>query len=147
MVAGKVIISDIEESLYQVNKTSNPNQIDLLSIIINKINQNKENNQTITNQNDNTINTSNNQQQIMTVNAPFLKFLTHLEYICKFGSLFILSVFIAEIILKLLFDPKSFRKILEILDAIVIIVSFGLNTLLLVKNVQVTGLLTLLRLW
>ncbi len=140
MVAGKVIISDIEESLYHINKTSDPNQIDLISIFINKINQNEQN-QTNTNEID-----VSTKKQIL-IDAPFLKFLTHLEYICKFGSLFILSVFIAEIILKLLFDPKSFRKILEILDAIVIIVSFGLNTLLLIKNVQVTGLLTLLRLW
>jgi hypothetical protein len=71
-----------------------------------------------------------------------------LEKICEFGSLTILGVFILEIVAKLIFDPKSFLKLLELLDVIIVTVSFGLNLFLLVNNIQIhtiTGLITLLR--
>lgn len=71
-----------------------------------------------------------------------------LEKICEFGSLTILGIFILEIIAKLIFDPKSFLKLLELLDIIIVTVSFGLNLFLLINNIQIhtiTGLITLLR--
>jgi hypothetical protein len=71
-----------------------------------------------------------------------------LEKICEFGSLTILGVFILEIVVKLIFDPKSFLKLLEFLDIIIVTVSFGLDLFLLLNNIQIhaiTGLITLLR--
>ncbi len=53
-----------------------------------------------------------------------------------------------EIVVKIIFDPKSFRKVLEILDGLVITISFSLNIFLLINNIQVhaiSGLITLLR--
>jgi hypothetical protein len=77
-----------------------------------------------------------------------MKVLHIAERTCKYGSIFILTIFMVEIIIKIIFDPKSFRKVLEILDGLVITISFSLNIFLLIKNIQVhaiSGLITLLR--
>ena len=70
------------------------------------------------------------------------------EHICKFGSTAILAFFIVEIVFKVLFDPKSFTKFLELLDAVIIMLSFGLNIFIITRNDDIhsiTGLITLLR--
>jgi hypothetical protein len=75
-------------------------------------------------------------------------FLHIFEAVCKYGSISILGFFIAELAVKLIFDPKSFLKVLEILDVFVVLVSFSLNIYLLVSHLEVhaiTGLITLLR--
>lgn len=73
-----------------------------------------------------------------------------LEETFKYMSLAILCLFIIEIIIKLIFTPKSFLKILEIFDVFVILVSFSLNIYLFNKKHHIhsiTGLITMLRLW
>lgn len=77
--------------------------------------------------------------------APYFHFL---EDIFKYTSLVILSIFLVEIALKLLFTPLNFCKILEVFDALVIIVSFSLNLYLLNKKHHIhsiTGLITMMR--
>ncbi len=77
-----------------------------------------------------------------------LKLMHIAERTCKYGSIFILTIFMVEITVRIIFDPKSFRKVLEILDGLVITISFSLNIFLLIKNIQVhaiSGLITLLR--
>jgi hypothetical protein len=76
------------------------------------------------------------------------KLLYIFERTCKYGSITILAIFMVEICVKIIFDPKSFKKILEILDGLVIAISFSLNVFLLIKKIEVhaiTGLITLLR--
>ncbi|CAF0789677.1 unnamed protein product [Brachionus calyciflorus] len=63
----------------------------------------------------------------------------------------ILSLFIIEILTKLIFTPRIFiKRKFEILEAIVIIVSFGFDlTLIIGKDdiLSIIGLATLIRLW
>ncbi len=63
----------------------------------------------------------------------------------------ILSFFVLEVIVKIIVMPRIFLKHkLEILDAIVIILSFSLNVYLLFRKddlESVVGLFALLRLW
>lgn len=71
-----------------------------------------------------------------------------LEEVFKYTSLTILSIFVVEIILKLIFIPKIFTKPLEIFDALVVIVSFALNLYLFNKKHHIhsfTGLITMMR--
>jgi voltage-gated hydrogen channel 1 len=74
-----------------------------------------------------------------------------IENILKYTSLTILALFVIEIIVKLIFVPRIFVKLKwEILDALVVIISFGVNLYLLFNKHLVTSvgiLLTLLRLW
>ncbi|CAF0789658.1 unnamed protein product [Brachionus calyciflorus] len=63
----------------------------------------------------------------------------------------ILSLFIIEILTKLIFTPRIFiKRKFEILEAIVIIVSFGFDFTLLIGRdeiLSIIGLATLIRLW
>ena len=71
-----------------------------------------------------------------------------LEITCKYGSFSILSLFVAEITFKFMIAPKSFLKVLEIFDAIVVFSGFSLNLYLLSSGVVIhslTGILTVLR--
>lgn len=71
-----------------------------------------------------------------------------LEEIFKYTSLIILSIFVIEIFLKLIFIPRTFCKCLEIFDAFIVISSFSLNLYLLNKKHHIhsiTGLITFLR--
>ena len=74
-----------------------------------------------------------------------------IENILKYTSLTILALFVIEIIVKLIFVPRIFIKLKwEILDALVVIISFGVNLYLLFNKHLVTSVgifLTLLRLW
>lgn len=74
-----------------------------------------------------------------------------IENILKCTSIAILGLFVLEVIVKLIFVPKVFIKSKwEILDALVVLISFGLNIFLFNNKhmvMSVGGLLTLLRLW
>lgn len=77
--------------------------------------------------------------------APFFH---TLEEIFKYTSLVILTIFVIEIILKLIFIPKTFKKPLEIFDAFIVVISFGLNLYLFNKKHHIhsiTGIITMLR--
>lgn len=81
-----------------------------------------------------------------------LHFYFHLaECILQYASLTILAIFVVEIVVKLVFIPKVFIKSKwEILDAMVVVISFGINIYLLNNKhiiMSIGGLLTLLRLW
>ena len=78
----------------------------------------------------------------------FEKFLHVLELICEYGSTSILSLFMVEITAKLIFNPKSFFKCLELMDAFIVTISFGLNLYLIITHVEihsVASLFTILR--
>lgn len=71
-----------------------------------------------------------------------------LEELFKFTSFTILSIFMVEIILKLIFIPRTFCKVLEIFDAFIVVSSFTLKILLFHREHRlhsITGLITLLR--
>ncbi len=70
------------------------------------------------------------------------------EDIFKYTSTGILSLFMAEIIVKLVFMPRMFRSKWEILDAIFVVTSLTLNLVLFTLGdtmEAVTGLIVLLR--
>jgi len=68
--------------------------------------------------------------------------------IFKYGSITILGMFCIEIIAKILFTPKVYLKIWEILDAFVILTSFALNLYLVKTKFGMSVLfITILRLW
>jgi len=70
------------------------------------------------------------------------------EDIFKYTSTGILSLFMAEIIVKLVIVPRIFRSKWEILDTIVVVTSLTLNVVLFALGDQmeaVTGLIVLLR--
>lgn len=72
-----------------------------------------------------------------------------LEEFFKWTSMIILTIFVVEIILKLIFIPRTFLKILEVFDAFIVVTSFLLNLYLFNKKHHIhsiTGLITLLRL-
>jgi hypothetical protein len=74
--------------------------------------------------------------------------LVKLETILKLMSFSILALFIVEILVKLILVPRNFLRFLEIFDAFVITMSFGVNlSLLIAKNdlYIFTGLFTILR--
>ena len=81
-----------------------------------------------------------------------LHFYFHLfENILKYTTITILALFVLEVVTKLVFIPKVFiESKWEILDALVVVISFAINIYLL-KNKQLVmsigALLTLLRLW
>jgi len=52
-----------------------------------------------------------------------------LEMIFKYTSITILGMFVVEFIVKLIFTPRVFIKVWEILDALVVVISFGLNNI------------------
>jgi hypothetical protein len=71
-----------------------------------------------------------------------------LEEIFKYASFVILCVFIVEIILRLIFVPRVFAHILELLDTCVILISFSLNLFLVITERDFyifTGIITILR--
>ena len=78
-------------------------------------------------------------------------FLAVLAKILKITSIIILSVFVVEILFKLVFLFKMFiRSKFEIFDAFIIVVSLGVNIFLLMNKkmvMSIGGLLTLFRLW
>jgi hypothetical protein len=81
--------------------------------------------------------------------STFILFIIHFEEILKYVGLTILSFFVCEIILKILFIPRDIIKSKwGVFDAFVVFVSFVLD-LILLKNKQllhtVSGLITLLR--
>jgi hypothetical protein len=74
--------------------------------------------------------------------------LTFFETLFKYGSFGILSLFIVEILAKLIFSPGKFLHLLEVFDSIIISVSFGLNLFLFItqKDLYIfTGIITILR--
>jgi hypothetical protein len=79
----------------------------------------------------------------------FHLFLEVIEEILKYTSLTILSIFVLEILLKLILMPNIFVKSKwEIPDAIVVLLSFSLNIFLLFKQNEmesIAGLIALLR--
>lgn len=82
------------------------------------------------------------------LNHNLLEFLKVLENIFKYGSITILGIFIIEIVLKIIFAPKNFCKPLEIFDAIIVIIGFTLNIVLLHLHVVIhslSGIITVLR--
>ena len=123
-VAAELIISDIERHLEEPE-----------SLIIPSINLNKHGN------NSNSVTEG---QHVM----PHV-ILRTLESIFKFTSLTILGLFTVEVIVKLLLIPREiFSSIWEIVDSIVVVLSFGLNIFLVVSHIHnAAGLLVLLRLW
>jgi hypothetical protein len=79
----------------------------------------------------------------------FILFIVHFEEILKYVGLTILSFFVIEIVLKILFIPRDIIKSKwGVFDAFVVFVSFVLD-LILLRNKQllhtVSGLITLLR--
>jgi hypothetical protein len=81
--------------------------------------------------------------------STFILFIIHFEEILKYVGLTILSFFVCEIILKILFIPRDIIKSKwGVFDAFVVFVSFVLD-LILLRNKQllhtVSGLITLLR--
>ena len=78
-------------------------------------------------------------------------FLAVLAKILKITIIIILSVFVVEILFKLVFLFKMFiRSKFEIFDAFIIVVSLGVNIFLLMNKkmvMSIGGLLTLFRLW
>jgi hypothetical protein len=70
------------------------------------------------------------------------------EKVFKYASFAILSVFVFEIVLRIIFVPKVFTRFLELFDTMVILVSFGLSLFLVIKQHDVysfTGMVTILR--
>lgn len=63
----------------------------------------------------------------------------------------ILGLFIFEVILKLIFTPKMFlKRKLEILEAVIIFISFGFDLMLVTATsniISIVSLVTLIRLW
>lgn len=81
-----------------------------------------------------------------------LNFYFHLaEGILQYTCLTILALFVVEVLIKLAFIPRVFiSSKWEILDALVVVISFGINIYLLNNKhvvMSIGGLLTLLRLW
>ncbi len=77
-----------------------------------------------------------------------LKTLKVLEKICKYSSFTILSIFVVDILVKLVVEPGKFLKVFELFDAIVVFCGFFLNLYLLKSNVVIhslSGLITVLR--
>ena len=71
-----------------------------------------------------------------------------LEMIFKYTSITILGMFVVEFIVKLIFTPRVFIKVWEILDALVVVISFGLNIYLINQDLGMSVLfITILRLW
>jgi len=72
-----------------------------------------------------------------------------LAYFLKLTSLSILGVFVIEIIIKLIFDPKFLINPIEIFDTILVLTAFCSNLYCLIRNVDFThsipGLITLFR--
>jgi hypothetical protein len=70
------------------------------------------------------------------------------EEIFKYASFIILCLFIVEILLRLIFTPKVFLHVLELLDTFVILISFSMNLFLLITAHDFyifTGIITILR--
>ena len=68
--------------------------------------------------------------------------------IFKYTSISILCMFVVEILVKLIFTPRVFIKVWEILDALVVVISFGLNIYLIKQELGMIVLfITILRLW
>ena len=71
-----------------------------------------------------------------------------LEKICKYSSFTILTIFVVDILIKVLIEPKKFLKLFELFDAIVVFSGFFLNLYLINSNVVIhslSGLITVLR--
>jgi hypothetical protein len=103
-------------------------------------NQLKKNKQNI-NQVEENYETMNRRNVVMLLNT--------LAYFLKISSLSILTVFVIEIIIKLIFDPFCLFKLIEIFDIFIVLTAFSLNLYCLIRNVYFThsipGLITLLR--
>ena len=81
-------------------------------------------------------------------NLSTMKTLKVLEKICKYSSFTILTIFVVDILAKVLIEPRKFLKILELFDAIVVFSGFFLNLYLIKSNVVIhslSGLITVLR--
>ena len=67
---------------------------------------------------------------------------------CEYASTGILTIFMIEIVLKLVVDLERFKQWLEIMDAVIITSTFCLNLYLIIEKVEihsVASLLTILR--
>ena len=72
-----------------------------------------------------------------------------IESILHYGSITILSIFVVEVILKVLaFRREFFKKIEEVVDGIIVIISFIFDLVFMNHNLlKYSGLLIILRLW
>ena len=142
-VAGELIIDYIEIDMTKSDHSTNTNK--------NIFNTNERELEFMYKNATGDLQTSDHNSTNMHMHEPhdtLAKFLKVLENICKYGSVTVLSVFVIEIVVKLLIMPKNFCKVFEIFDALVVLTSFSLNLYLLITGIiihSLSGLITLLR--